>query len=114
MLSDDRLTPDGYPDEAAPWMGTLLWRWNLAFALAAGKVPTVNVPLGKLSNAIAARAKGGAADGTGGKVEPLFRYFVGRAPTEAEHAALAGATKDLSAPSDLAALALASPAFQRY
>ena len=107
-------TPDGYPDEAAPWMGTLLWRWNLAFALAAGKVPTVNVPLGKLSNAIAAGAKGGAADGPGGKVEPLFRYFVGRAPTEAEHAALAGATKDLSAPSDLAALALASPAFQRY
>jgi len=107
-------TPDGYPDEAAPWMGTLLWRWNLAFALAAGKVPTVNVPLGKLSNAIAAGAKGGAADGTGGKVEPLFRYFVGRAPAEAEHAALAGATKDLSAPSDLAALVLASPAFQRY
>jgi len=30
-------TPDGYPDEASPWMGTLLWRWNFSFALAAGE-----------------------------------------------------------------------------
>jgi uncharacterized protein (DUF1800 family) len=105
-------TPDGYPDEAAPWMGTLLWRWNLAFALAAGKVPTVNVPLDKLNAAIAAGAKGGAGDG--GKFESLFRYFVGRAPASHERAALAEASKDLSASSDLAALVLASPAFQRY
>jgi uncharacterized protein (DUF1800 family) len=101
-------TPDGYPDEAAPWMGTLLWRWNLAFALAAGKVPTVKVPLEKLDAAIAAGARGSES------IERLFRYFVGRSPTDAEHAALAGATRDLSAPSDLAALVLASPAFQRY
>jgi uncharacterized protein (DUF1800 family) len=108
-------TPDGYPDEAAPWMGTLLWRWNLAFALAAGKVPTVKVPLDKLNAAIAAGAKGaGNAAGNAGKFELLFRYFIGRAPTPAEHDALAGAAKDLSAPSDLAALVLASPAYQRY
>lgn len=33
-------TPDGYPEEAAPWMGSLLWRWhfveNLAHNLIAG------------------------------------------------------------------------------
>ncbi len=23
-------TPDGYPDEAGPWLGTLLWRWQFA------------------------------------------------------------------------------------
>jgi uncharacterized protein (DUF1800 family) len=105
-------TPDGYPDEAAPWMGTLLWRWNLAFALAAGKVPTVKVPLDKLDAAIAAGTKSQVWGG--GNFESLFRYFVGRAPTQPEHAALAEASKDLSAPSDLAALVLASPAFQRY
>jgi len=25
-------TPDGYPEEATPWLGTLLWRWNFAVA----------------------------------------------------------------------------------
>jgi hypothetical protein len=27
-------TPEGYPDQASPWMGTLLWRWNFAVALS--------------------------------------------------------------------------------
>lgn len=27
-------TPDGYPDVASPWTGTLLWRWHFAIALA--------------------------------------------------------------------------------
>ena len=27
-------TPDGYPEEASHWTGTLLWRWNFAAALA--------------------------------------------------------------------------------
>ena len=48
-------------------MGTLLWRWNLAFALAAGKVPTVNVPLEKLNAAIALGAKTQSGDEAGGK-----------------------------------------------
>ena len=26
-------TPDGYPIDPDPWMGTLLWRWNFALAL---------------------------------------------------------------------------------
>lgn len=41
-------TPDGYPDKTSPWLGTLMWRWNLAFALAANQVPSVSVPLPKL------------------------------------------------------------------
>ena len=28
-------TPDGYPDTAAPWLGTLLWRWNFAVEFGA-------------------------------------------------------------------------------
>ena len=29
-------TPDGYPDDETPWMGTLMWRWNFSLALASG------------------------------------------------------------------------------
>ena len=100
-------TPDGYPDEAAPWVGTLLWRWNLAFALVAGKVPTVKVAMDKLTAAIAAGAKDGET------FEALFRYFVGRSPASHEREALTEAAKGPGAAGDLAALVLASPAFQR-
>ena len=31
-------TPDGYPEEASHWMGTLLWRWNFAVALAENRL----------------------------------------------------------------------------
>ena len=37
-------TPDGYPDKTSPWLGTLLWRWNLAFNLSSNKVPSVDAP----------------------------------------------------------------------
>ncbi len=32
-------TPEGYPDQASPWMGTLLWRWNFAVALSGEYYP---------------------------------------------------------------------------
>ena len=54
-------TPDGYPDRAAPWLGTLLWRWNFAFALASNRVPTVTVALDQLANAIGAIGQSAAA-----------------------------------------------------
>ncbi len=31
-------TPDGYPEEASHWTGTLLWRWNFAVALTQNKL----------------------------------------------------------------------------
>ncbi|NJN05880.1 MAG: DUF1800 family protein [Rhodobacteraceae bacterium] len=31
-------TPDGYPEEPAPWMGTLLWRWNFAAKISAERL----------------------------------------------------------------------------
>jgi uncharacterized protein (DUF1800 family) len=108
-------TPDGYPDEAAPWMGTLLWRWNFAFALAAGQVPSVKVSVEKLAAAL------GAADALGAAVaKRFFRYVAGREPTPAERDALARGAADLTAagsahPTEsLLGLALAAPAFQRY
>jgi uncharacterized protein (DUF1800 family) len=106
-------TPDGYPDEAAPWLGTLLWRWNFAFALAAGKVPTVDVPLAQLTKAIGAE---GGADPAAAR-ETIFRYLAGGRPTAPQRQALdeaAAALGSAAAPADLVAVVMASPAFQRY
>ena len=106
-------TPDGYPDEAAPWMGTLLWRWNLAFALAAGQVPSVKVPLAKLLTAIGVT---GAAEAD--VPARLLRYFTGGEPPAEQLAALTAAAPSLGdkdgLPGDVVALAIASPGFQRY
>jgi hypothetical protein len=95
-------TPNGYPDEASPWLGTLLWRWNFAFALAGGQVPSVEVPFDKLLHALAANGQG-----SGGT---LFRYFVGRNPRDDERHALDSAV--VSEPTEQIALLLASPQFQ--
>ena len=108
-------TPDGYPDEAAPWMGTLLWRWNFAFALAAGEVPSVKVPAEQLTAAL-----GGLDAGTAPLPERMFRYAVGRNPTTPERGALAHGFAEApkhGAPGGTVnglGLVLASPAFQRY
>jgi uncharacterized protein (DUF1800 family) len=95
-------TPNGYPDEASPWLGTLLWRWNFSFALASGQVPSVNVPLEKLTRALHT-----SGQGSGGT---LFRYFVGRTPRDDEQVAMDSAA--LSTPDERVALLLASPQFQ--
>jgi uncharacterized protein (DUF1800 family) len=100
-------TPDGYADEAMPWLGTLLWRWNFAFALSSGQIPGVDVPLAELVHALGAT-----------EPERLFAHCIGRAPTAAEAAALDAflATRPLGgdAAADALALVLASPAFQRH
>ena len=104
-------TPDGYPDEAAPWLGTLLWRWNFAFALPAGKVPRVKVPLEQLAKAIGLNA----VDAPGAR-ETAFRYLAGVSPTAVQRAALDEAAAALGSgagTADLLALVMASPAFQR-
>ncbi len=101
-------TPDGYPDKASPWLGTLLWRWNLAFALASDRVPSVSVPMDKLLH-----ATGASASITANAMERtarLFRYFAGHDPQPEHLEALASAADDR----DLVGLLMASPGFQRY
>lgn len=95
-------TPDGYPDKPEPWLGTLLWRWNFAFALVGGQVPTVGVPLEKLRHAL-----GGVPSPT-----QYFRYFAGRTPSAQEADAFAEGCKALSTDAERVALAVASPQFQ--
>jgi hypothetical protein len=114
-------TPDGYPDRAAPWLGTLLWRWNFAFALASNRVPTVSVALDQLAKAVGAVGAIGDSVNNGLRLERLIPYFVGRAGSAAELGALqdyarkqhASDLADANYHAELFALVLASPAFQR-
>lgn len=111
-------TPDGYPDRTAPWLGTLLWRWNFAFAIASNRLPTVSVPLDQLGEAIGAI---GGSENNGFRPSRLIPYFVGRAGTTAEISALddylgqgdANAIGDADHRAELVALVIASPVFQR-
>lgn len=86
-------TPDGYPEAAAPWLGTLLWRWNFAVALADGKIPGV-----KFEDAALRKCFRGE--------DELLAHFLGRkaAVEEAASARASGA---------LVPLLLASPGFQK-
>jgi len=86
-------TPDGYPEKAAPWMGTLLWRWNFAVALSLNQLPGTRMVTPSL------RERAGGDPG-------LMAHLLGRAPTPAEAAAYRESEAGL-------ALLLASPAFQR-
>jgi uncharacterized protein (DUF1800 family) len=99
-------TPDGYPDEEEPWLGTLLWRWNFAFTLAGDKLPTVDLDAAALYKAMNHRMKDAASlEGTA----KLFAHCTGRKPTETElHSvqALAGNSEALG-------IILSSPAFQK-
>lgn len=85
-------TPDGYPEEGTPWLGTLLWRWNFAAALAGGRIAGTRIDLDSLRTAF-------GDDG-------LRAHLTGSRSTAAE-------TGDGTAATELA-LVLASPAFQRY
>jgi hypothetical protein len=103
-------TPDGYPDEAAAWVGPLLWRWTFALNLVTGQVPAVQSPLTELLLALANKSVATA--------DAVFAYLCGRIPTRDEAAALAEASQAIGS-QDLATepvigLILASAAFQRY
>jgi len=108
-------TPDGYPDQELPWMGTLMWRWNFALALANNNQPGVQIKLSPLLKALGAHRPIDAGR--------LFGHFTGRIPTTAEFEAIAQsnalliASKERDSSETRAAqavgLILASPAFQR-
>jgi len=85
-------TPEGYPDQATPWMGTLLWRWNFAVALSQNSIKGTRTDLASLR---------GAAGGD----EPLMAHLLGRKPSPEEARAFVDSGDGL-------ALMLASPGFQ--
>ena len=86
-------TPDGYPEPAAPWMGTLLWRWNFALAVSENKIKGTKIDLAALQK-------------NSGSDVGLMAHLLGRKPTADETQAYHESGAGL-------ALMLASPAFQR-
>ncbi len=86
-------TPDGYPEHTAPWLATLLWRWNFSVALTENRVKGTKIDADTLRKSL-----GGDAG--------LMAHMLGRKPTteEAESYHHSGAGL---------ALLLASPSFQR-
>ena len=87
-------TPDGYPEEAQPWMATLLWRWKFALDFANRTIAGTSYPAEKL-----VRAAGGESS--------LAAHLLGRVPTDLEKSAATSSGAPL-------ALMLASPAFQTF
>ncbi len=85
-------SPDGYPDQAQPWMGSLLWRWNFSVALAQNRIKGTSVFVERL------RENVGGESG-------LMAHLLGRKPTEAEMRAYHDSGAGL-------ALLLACPGFQ--
>lgn len=107
-------TPDGYPTEANPWLGTLLWRWNFAFALSSNSIETANVSLDTLCAAV------GLDDLHSIKMNPnlLFAYLVGRRPNPHEQRTFTDYVSrsdfsDENVRAELIGLILSSPAFQK-
>jgi uncharacterized protein (DUF1800 family) len=85
-------TPDGYPLEAEPWIGSLFWRWNLAVALSKGRIAGTEIDHASLASAT-------------GSLEARLAHLFGRRPTERELALVRDS-------GDPIGVALAAPAFQ--
>ncbi|HEX5219646.1 MAG TPA: DUF1800 family protein [Verrucomicrobiae bacterium] len=86
-------TPDGFPEPAGPWMGTLLWRWNFALAISENRIKGTKVDFPTL------HASSGGDPG-------LMAHLLGRKAMKEEVEAYDESGAGL-------ALLLASPAFQR-
>ena len=85
-------TPDGYPVEAEPWLGTLLWRWNFAMGLQQNRFKGTRVDADRLATRL-------------GRPALVSAHLLGRRPTDLELEVLAESESPL-------ALLLAGPAFQ--
>jgi len=104
-------TPDGYPDEPAPWLGTLLWRWNFALELAGNRIPGTRISLKRLIRRI------DNSQDVMKSAAQFAAYLAGRRLNDVEHAALQDVLKESSDKTrgEMAtALVMASPVFQRY
>jgi uncharacterized protein (DUF1800 family) len=108
--------PDGYPDETQAWTGSLLARWNFAYAFTTGKIKGTFVEVPKLVEA-AGGTTGDSATATalvetilaqdassdsGKRVAATIEGFLSRAPRNSKRPIL----------EEAAALVMASPEFQ--
>jgi uncharacterized protein (DUF1800 family) len=106
-------TPDGYPEEMLPWLGTLLWRWNFAMAVAFNELDSVTVPLEALKSALLSKKQPYIS------ADLLIRYLVGRSSSREEVDVLKAFQENPDGAggahlSELLGLVISSPAFQRF
>ena len=105
--------PDGYPDGTAAWTGSLLARWNFAFALLSGGIGGTRADADGL-------LKVSGADGAAARADAILEIVLAR-PAQDEairslrtavrsHMAAGGGGSGLAA--EAAALCLAAPPFQ--
>ena len=85
-------SPDGYPENAEAWQGTLLWRWNFAARLGNGQMAGTRHDRVRL-----AKRSGGLAK--------LAAHILGRRPSQEELTAINTSENPIG-------LLLASPGFQ--
>ncbi|MEZ5328099.1 MAG: DUF1800 domain-containing protein [Verrucomicrobiales bacterium] len=93
-------TPDGYPEEATPWLSTIPWRWNFAIRYARNELKGTQCD----SKALERLASVGGIEKAG-----LMPWLLGRLATADELEAW-HACPDV----DRLALLLGSPAFQLF
>ena len=86
-------TPDGYPQEISPWLGTLLWRWDFALKLSQNEIKGIKID------------KQQQQEGNVGGADQLIAHFLGRRATDAEQESYGESGNGL-------ALLLVSPVFQ--
>jgi uncharacterized protein (DUF1800 family) len=106
-------TPDGYPLEASPWLGTLLPRWGFALALVEGRIGHTRLDLARLDRALASGA--GCAQHAPARV--WLRHLLGRDPVPAELAPIQDyldAGREPGSRARAIALMLSTPAFQLH
>lgn len=100
-------------------MGTLMWRWNFALALANSDVPSVKASLRDLNRALGNEGKSDAEAG-----KKWFAHLTGRQPAAAEWETLqslaaserakgGNKSNEQKQKAELLGVMLASPAFQR-
>lgn len=102
-------TPDGYPDNEKAWVGSLLWRWNFALALAGGHMPDVSVDFDNLRHSLGEKKIAKHTPSAAESADRLFAHFTGRKSTPEE----LDAVRSVNHEGDMIGLMLASPAFQR-
>jgi hypothetical protein len=94
--------PDGYPTRTSAWTGTMLPRWNFAYALTANEIGGTQVDFGRFDGAVTA--------------ESLFELTHGRRSSSADGDLMALAEKEIqrgeAGKAGASFLCLASPSFQ--
>jgi len=105
--------PDGFPEKAAAWTGSLLPRWNFALALASNALADTTVNLGEIVEAFGAKTDAQRRDALAQVLLPGAMTNAIAAPIDAHVAkARQSGLPEQAILAETAALLMASPAFQ--